>query len=94
MSEGKAKAEALLRRAGYTDKQPTGYNTNHGDGKSAGRETFIAVEIEQSGKEAKPSKEAHIGADKDYFGNLKRFERKDDMSAEPTRSSGNEKSQK
>lgn len=29
-------------------------------------------------------------ADKDYFGNLKRFERHDDMAAEPTRSKAGE----
>lgn len=31
---------------------------------------------------------AHAAADADYFGNLKRFERHDNMAAEPTRERG------
>lgn len=49
---------------------------------------------EKGWADAEPFPGPHAGADKDYFGNLEKFKRTDNMAAEPNRNKGNESGQK
>lgn len=76
-----AHAEAFLRRAGYgvDNDRPTEGKT------SERRQGPVDIILDDLGSPSARSCDTHDKADADYFGNLKKFERHDDMAAEPNR---------
>lgn len=80
------KAEAFLRRAGYgvdNDRPAEGRTSER-------RQGHVDIILEDLDSPSTRSCVNHDAADADYFGNLKKFERHDDMAAEPNRDKAGE----